>query len=202
MPDHYYSKNPDVESKRVELTETISGKQFRFYADSGVFSKKGLDYGTRLLLETFEEPSVSKGIYADAGCGWGPVGIYLAKTSPGRKVLMTDINERAVELAKLNGQLNGVEDRIEVMQNDLLEGMEEREIAAVLTNPPIRAGKQVIFRLYEQAAEALVEGGELWVVIQKKQGAPSTIKKLEELGLETEVMKKSRGYFILRGKKC
>ena len=201
MSEHYYSKKPSADSRPEKITEAILGEEFRFTVDRGVFSRAGLDYGSRLLIETFESPEAD-GMFADAGCGWGPIGIALAKFHTDRKILMVDVNERAVELAKLNATVNKVSDRVEVFQNDLLTGQTDKGFAAILTNPPIRAGKEVVFQLYEQAFLSLVQGGELWVVIQKKQGAPSTQKKLEELGLKVEVSKKSRGYFILRGKKC
>ncbi|PIB70167.1 methyltransferase, partial [Pseudomonas sp. 2995-3] len=105
---------------------------------------------------------------------------------PERNIVMVDINERAVELSSLNGELNSL-NNTKVFQNDLMEGIIDK-FAAILTNPPIRAGKDVIFNLYEQAYEALLDNGEIWVVIQKKQGAPSTINKLEELGFEIEIV--------------
>ncbi|MBU9710818.1 class I SAM-dependent methyltransferase [Evansella tamaricis] len=197
MGDHYYTEKPNVESKRERITETIAGETLQFYVDRGVFSKAGLDFGTRLLLESFEPPTLT-GSYLDVGCGWGPIGITLAKLNPGLEIYMVDINKRAVELSIENGKMNGVKN-INVFQNNLLSGFTEK-FAVVLTNPPIRAGKEIVFRLYEQAAASLLTNGELWVVIQKKQGAPSTITKLVELNLEVDVVKKSKGYFIIRGK--
>nr|WP_090892770.1 methyltransferase [Evansella caseinilytica] len=198
MTDHYYSEKPDVESRRESIAETVAGVAFRFYVDRGVFSKTGMDFGTRLLIESFNPPEAA-GAIGDVGCGWGAIGIAVGKKYPARRIVMTDINERAVELAKLNAQLNGV-GNAEVLQTNLLEGVTD-SFAAVMTNPPIRAGKKVIFALYEQAVGSLLPNGEIWVVIQKKQGAPSTIKKLEELGLEVSVVNKAKGYLIISGKK-
>ncbi|MDQ0255996.1 16S rRNA (guanine1207-N2)-methyltransferase [Evansella vedderi] len=200
MADHYYTEKPNVHSDKKQITETIGGRSLKFNVDRGVFSKGGLDFGTRLLIESIKLPEVN-GDIGDIGCGWGPIGISLALNYPDRRFVMVDINDRAVSLTKENAKLNGV-DNVEVFQNNLLNGQEGRQFSAIITNPPIRAGKEVIYTLYEQASSLLLPGGELWIVIQKKQGAPSTIKKLEELSLEVETVEKSKGYFILKGKKC
>ena len=177
----------------------MRGKSYKFYVDRGVFSKSGVDFGSKLLIESFRVSNVS-GPIADIGCGWGPIGISIASDLWDREVVMVDINERAVELANMNASLNGLTN-VQVYQKDLLDGFKEDSFASIVTNPPIRAGKKVIFKLYEQSVKALKNGGELWVVIQKKQGAPSTEKKLLELGLEVDIVKKEKGYFIIKGKK-
>lgn len=197
MSDHYYSEKPTVKSDRYKITETILGKVYEFFVDRGVFSKGGLDFGTRLLLESIDLSSTD-GPVADVGCGWGAIGIVLADEYSNRKIVMVDINERAVELSHVNAQKNGVEN-VQIFQNDLLSGFEENGFSVIVTNPPIRAGKKVVFQLYEQASETLIPGGEIWVVIQKKQGAPSTKKKLEELGFDVQVVNKSKGYYIFKG---
>jgi 16S rRNA (guanine1207-N2)-methyltransferase len=199
MTNHYFSEKPTIKSEQKQITEKILGCSFSFRVDHGVFSKSGLDFGTRLLIETFREPQV-KGQIADVGCGWGPIGIVLAKKVSGVHFQMVDINERSVLLSKENARLNDVTN-VTISQNNLLEGFASEKFAAVLTNPPIRAGKDVVFAIYEQAKRVLKSGGDLWVVIQKKQGASSTEKKLEELGFEVTTENKKKGYIIIRGKK-
>ncbi|WP_280772116.1 class I SAM-dependent methyltransferase [Salipaludibacillus daqingensis] len=200
MSDHYYSEKPSAKSDQKTIKETIIDHTFTFKVDHGVFSKGGLDFGSKLLIETFQEPEVD-GKIADVGCGWGPIGIAVAKSFPKRHVRMVDINERSILLSKENASLNHVTDNTFISQNDVMEGFEEGEYAAVITNPPIRAGKEVVFKIYEQSIKALKRGGSIWVVIQKKQGAASTEKKLEELGLEVTTKNKQKGYFIFQGKK-
>lgn len=133
------------------------------------------------------------------GCGYGPIGLSLAKEFYDRQIYMVDVNERAVALAQKNAERNGVQN----VRIDVSDGMEKvpEGLAAVLTNPPIRAGKETIFKFYKEAHERLVSGGELWVVIQKKQGAPSTKDYLEELYGEVDVVEKVKGYWILKAKK-
>lgn len=196
MSGHYYSERPDVKSDPKNWTFRLRNHEFKFTSDSGVFSKKEVDFGSRLLIEEFVSPEAS-GHYLDVGCGYGPIGIALAKENPERSILMVDINERALELTKENAKKNGVSN-IEVRKSNLFDNISESGFAAILTNPPIRAGKKVVHQLFEESFDKLSSNGELWIVIQKKQGAPSAIEKLQTLFSEVETVSKSKGYFIIR----
>ncbi|MGG3161682.1 class I SAM-dependent methyltransferase [Geobacillus stearothermophilus] len=200
MSEHYYSAAPTSERNPQTWTFTLRGHEFRFTTDSGVFSKRGVDFGTQLLIETFEEPEVA-GDLLDVGCGYGPIGLALAKSFPNRLVQMIDVNERALELARENKRANHI-DNVRIYQSDLFSEVGEQRFAAVVTNPPIRAGKRVVHAIFEQSRDHLLDGGELWVVIQKKQGAPSALKKLKELFPFVEVASKKKGYYIIKAKKC
>lgn len=200
MTDHYYSNKPEVKSEPKSWNFTLKGRTFRFTSDRGVFSRDEVDFGSRHLIETFTEPSV-EGEILDVGCGYGPIGIALAATYSERKVVMIDVNERAVDLARMNAKHNSI-DNVEVIQSDLFENVDGMAFAAILTNPPIRAGKKVVHHIFEQAYEHLIPGGELWVVIQKKQGAPSAMEKMKELSFEVNVEAKEKGYYIIKAKKC
>lgn len=169
----------------------------QFVTDRGVFSKNEIDYGTRTLLSVCEVPQV-QGPILDVGCGYGPIGLTLAMEYKTRQVHLIDVNERALQLAKENAQINGVEDRVSIYESDQFSSVTEKQFAAIITNPPIRAGKKVVHAILEKSCLHLVKGGELWVVIQKKQGAPSAIKKLEEFFQEVEVVHKNKGYFVLK----
>jgi 16S rRNA (guanine1207-N2)-methyltransferase len=136
----------------------------------------------------------------DAGCGYGPIGLAIAKSFPERTIQMIDVNGRALELAKENAALNKVEN-VEIYESDRLLNVKETNFAAILTNPPIRAGKKTVHDIFEQSYDHLVSGGELWVVIQKKQGAPSTLEKLEEMFPEVVTVNKAKGYFIINARK-
>lgn len=199
MSQHYYSKNPQTKSNPREWTDVLRGEKFRFQTDAGVFSKSEVDFGSRLLIETFEEAEID-GPMLDVGCGYGPIGMAVAKAFPQKQVHMVDVNTRAIELAKTNVEKNDVSN-VQIYESDSLGAVEITDFSAILTNPPIRAGKDTIFRFYEEAAEKLAEGGSLWVVIQKKQGAPSTQVKLEELFGEVKVVDKKKGYFIFEARK-
>ena len=199
MSQHYYSKNPQTTSKPQEWDFTLRGEKFHFQTDSGVFSKNEVDFGSRVLIETFEDSS-AEGPVLDVGCGYGPIGIAIAKSFPLKQVHMVDVNTRAIELAKKNAVKNNVEN-VEIYESDGLSAVEEEGFSAILTNPPIRAGKETVFRFYEEASKKIAPGGSLWVVIQKKQGAPSTQEKLEELFGNCRVAEKKKGYFIFEARK-
>ena len=199
MSNHYYSNKPETESKPRQWKFTLLGFEFKFETDAGVFSKSEVDFGSRVLIDTFEMPEV-EGDVLDVGCGYGPIGLSIAKANPERFVHMMDINTRAIALAEKNAQVNGIQN-VRIFESDGLASVGDVKAAAILTNPPIRAGKETIFRFYDESYEKLVEGGELWIVIQKKQGAPSTISHLEEMFSEVDVVEKKKGYWIIRAKK-
>ncbi|MFP3719616.1 class I SAM-dependent methyltransferase [Niallia circulans] len=199
MTEHYYSRTQNVNSDPNYWNFTLKGNTIRFKTDNGVFSKKEVDFGSRLLIETYTLPDLD-GDILDVGCGYGPIGLSIAKTSPNRMVHMVDVNLRAIELAEENARQNGVEN-VRIYESDRLLRVKGKKFASILTNPPIRAGKKVVHDIFEQSYDCLLPNGELWVVIQKKQGAPSAIAKLEEFFKEVNVVEKKKGYFIIQAKK-
>ncbi|WP_442602713.1 class I SAM-dependent methyltransferase [Paenibacillus sp. KN14-4R] len=195
MAEHYYSPKPTVGHDQHQLEVTLRGYKFKFVTDAGVFSKKGIDYGSKVLIEAMQIEAGSAVL--DVGCGYGPIGLTAASMSPDNQVTMLDINERAVELSKGNADRNGVSN-VTVLQSDTLAEVRGQSFDVVLTNPPIRAGKEVVHRIFEEAHEVLRSGGSLWVVIQKKQGAPSAFSKLESLFEQVEEVTKDKGYRIIK----
>lgn len=198
MSDHYYSKQPQSKEKTFHITSSLKGETFTFQTGAGVFSKREVDFGSKLLIESFQMPELA-GDVLDLGCGYGPIGISVAYFYRHRHVFLADVNERAIGLAKYNATMNNVEN-ITILQSDGMAELKERTFAAVITNPPIRAGKQVIQRFYTESKKCLLPGGELWVVIQKKQGAPSTITFLKTLFEHVDIVNKKKGYYIIRAK--
>ncbi len=195
---HYFKDdenlNHDIRKKEI----LINGTRLDFFTDRGVFSKENLDFGTEVLLKHVEVNQDVKTMI-DMGCGYGPIGIYLAKTYPSAHVFMADVNQRAVDLARQNSVLNQVSN-ITIMKSDLFDQINQ-EVDFIVTNPPIRAGKEIIFKLYEQAYLHLNTGGLFYCVIQKKQGAPSTYSKIESLFSNCTVIAKEKGYWVLLAKK-
>jgi 16S rRNA (guanine1207-N2)-methyltransferase len=168
------------------------GNELTFVTDAGVFSRDGLDRGTEVLLNAL--PPMT-GRVLDLGCGWGAVGVALGRRWPDLDIVMTDINSRAVELARRNLAENGVQ--ATVVQGDGFASVEGR-FDAIITNPPIRAGKAVIYGLFAQARERLKPGGALYVVIRKQQGAPSALKYLKEVYARAETVDRGSGFHVLR----
>ncbi|MGG4033469.1 class I SAM-dependent methyltransferase [Paenibacillus cisolokensis] len=198
MSDHYYSRTPGVAHDRHIRQATLRGLAFRFVTDAGVFSKSNVDFGSRLLIETMDVPLDAEVL--DVGCGYGPIGLAAARLAPKGRVTMIDINERAVELAKENAALNGISN-VDIRQSDLFEAVRGRSFDVVLTNPPIRAGKSIVHRIFEEGWTLLVPGGAMWVVIQKKQGAPSAQAKLTEVFGNADLIARDKGYWILKAVK-
>jgi 16S rRNA (guanine1207-N2)-methyltransferase len=198
VSEHYYTERPTVKRDVHTMQEELRGKTYTFLTDSGVFSKKGVDYGSKHLIETMELREDAKVL--DVGCGYGPIGLSAAVMCPKGHVTMVDINERAIELSVDNAKRNGITN-VTILQSDLLEQVQGQRFDAVLTNPPIRAGKEVVHRIFTDAYDCLVDGGAIWVVIQKKQGAPSAMKKLESLYSEVTEVSKDKGYKILKATK-
>lgn len=198
--DHYYSSKPTSESNRESWNTKINGQNFTFTTDSGVFSKNKIDEGSEVLMTTASQQEFPAGNILDVGCGYGPIGLYLGKAFPERTIEMIDVNERALELAQLNAVQNEVEN-VQIYQSYLFENVQNREFAAIISNPPIRAGKKVVHEILEKAYEYLVEGGQLLIVIQKKQGAPSAKKKMEEVFGNVERINLEKGYWILASTK-
>ena len=192
MADHYYTENPSSAHEEWQIEATILGSALRFTTDAGVFSRDGLDRGTEVLLEAL--PGLH-GRVLDLGCGWGAVGVALGKRYPDLEIVMTDINARAVELARRNLAANGV--HAEVCQGDGFASV-EGSFDAIITNPPIRAGKAVIYGLFYQAKARLAPGGALYIVIRKQQGAPSALKHLKEVYGDAEVIDRSSGFWVIR----
>lgn len=198
MADHYYTNRPTAAHDRKLWDDELRGQKLRFISDAGVFSKGGVDYGSRTLIEAMDIPVNAKVL--DIGCGYGPIGLAAARIASQGHVTMIDVNSRAVELARENALANEIRN-VSVIESDLFESLEEQDYDVILTNPPIRAGKEVVHAIFEGAYERLCSGGALWIVIQKKQGAPSAKQKLEELFTEVEEVTKDKGYRIYKATK-
>lgn len=194
--DHYYSKNPESKERHQTIRYDCNGKEFIFCTNSGVFSKQGIDYGTQLIIETILKlrPNLN-GNLLDVGCGYGPIGITLGCFNINLNVDMVDINSRAVELAKYNS-INNSLNEFKVFESDGFAHV-QNDYDFIVTNPPIRAGKKTIFSIFEDAYKHLKNNGEIFVVIQKKQGADSTTKRISEIFGNHQVLEKSAGYRII-----
>ena len=195
MSKMYYAENPDAAHDIHELRVDLLGEKMTFLTDAGVFSKKMVDFGSQLLLKCLE---VNQGeTVLDVGCGYGPLGLSLVKVY-GVQATMVDINNRALDLARQNAERNKVEATI--FQSNIYEQV-EGNFDHVISNPPIRAGKQVVHEIIEKSKDFLEIGGDLTIVIQKKQGAPSAKSKMEDVFGNCEILKKDKGYYILRSVK-
>ena len=191
---HYYTDNSELSSNRKEFTYYFDNENFTFTTDNGVFSKGGVDYGSYLLIKNTYKKELGKKVL-DLGCGYGPIGIIIKRFNEDVELTSVDVNSRAVELALVNSSLNKTKIKVCLCQDILTLNT---LFDSIILNPPVRAGKVVIFDLYEKSYSCLNDGGNLYIVIQKKQGANSSIKKLQELFKETFILDKDGGYFVIQ----
>ena len=192
MAEHYYTNNPTSEHEERSFRAVFAGRVLAFDTDAGVFSKQHVDPGSELLCKSL--PDTLSGRVLDMGCGWGAMTVMTLARFPKAQLTMADVNERALALAVSNVAKNHME-----AQAVLSDGFEkiEGEFDAVITNPPIRAGKAVIYKMFEDAKAHIVSGGALYLVIRKQQGAPSALKFLGELYGKAEVIERDGGYWII-----
>ena len=194
MNDHYYTRVPQSESRPESCEYTYRGIPLTFRTDAGVFSKGEVDTGTRLLLEAL--PEEMRGDILDLGCGWGVIGIAVARKWPETRVTMADVNTRALDLSRENAKQNRAD--VSCIESGGMAALAGRTFDAVITNPPIRAGKQVIYRMFADAAKSLNPGGALYLVIRKQQGAESAIKYLQTIFGSVEKLDRSGGFWVIR----
>lgn len=193
MPnDHYYTSAPISAHKEATVKVEYRGHSLTFETDSGVFSRTELDRGTEVLLDTLDTVN---GSVLDMGCGWGIIGVAVGRNWPDAQITMADINQRACGLAVSNAARNGV--KVEVLESDGYARVLGRCFDLILQNPPIRAGKAVIYKMFADAAKCLKENGELRLVIRKQQGAPSAIAYLRTLFETVETIEKKSGFWII-----
>ncbi|MGN0777255.1 MAG: class I SAM-dependent methyltransferase [Candidatus Ventricola sp.] len=193
MPEYYYTSAPTSEHEARSFRAVFAGRVLAFDTDAGVFSKQHVDPGSELLCSALPEDLA--GDVLDMGCGWGAMTVLTLARFPGVNVTMADVNERALALAVSNVEKNHMQARAVLSDGfEKIEGLYD----AVITNPPIRAGKAVIYKMFEDAKAHLKPGGMLVLVIRKQQGAPSALKFLETLYSKARVIERDRGYWVIR----
>ena len=195
MTKLYLAENPDAEHDIHELKVQLLGQKMTFLTDAGVFSKKMIDYGSQALLKCLDFHKQESVL--DVGCGYGTLGLTLVKAKEVEATLV-DINQRALDLARQNAERNQV--LATIFQSNIYQNVEGR-FHHIISNPPIRAGKQIVHEVITGSYTHLLDGGDLTIVIQKKQGAPSAKAKMEDVFGNCEILKKDKGYYILRSRK-
>ena len=190
--NQYFENNKNLKSDINKIDAIVKDTSFIFYTDNGVFNKKGLDYGTKLLLENIDLNN--KTLFLDVGCGCGPIGIYIGKQNKSYTVDMIDVNERAVHLCNMSKKENNL-NNINIFISDAYTNINNK-YDCIITNPPIHAGKKKVYEIISDAKDYLNENGELWVVIRKDQGAKSLMNDMSNI-YNIQIIKKDKGFFIL-----
>ena len=190
---HYFTNEESLKSDIKKVDVCINDINYYFYTDNGVFSKGELDFGTELLLKTFEYNYPQEKTLLDIGCGCGPIGIYASKL--GFTVDMSDINKRAIHLAKKG--LSEQSLKVNVFESDTYENIHEK-YDYIVSNPPIRIGKQKLYEIVMNAKEHLKENGEVWLVVRKDKGVDSMVRDMKENYKQVKVVEKKKGFWIIR----
>ena len=194
--EHYFTNNENLKSEINKLSYSYDNYVFSFLSDNGVFSKQKIDYGSRLLLETYLKNYETKPTnFLDVGCGYGFIGISLSKILDVKGTLV-DVNKRAVHLTKRNMELNKV--HVEALVGSCYENISDK-YDLIITNPPIRAGKKVLLEILDGAKDHLNENGECWFVMRKDHGVKTMVKTLENNYI-CQIIDKSKGFYIVKMK--
>jgi len=191
---HYFENDELIKSDEKKVSTVINGMMFTFWTDNNVFSKTGLDFGTRTLLENIDVSKLS-GKILDFGCGYGPIGIYLAKNN--LDVDMIDVNLRALDLARKNADMNKV--KVNIFESDIYQNITEK-YSFIITNPPIRVGKEILNKIIFEANNHLLPGGKMILVINKNQGAKSLMQDLAET-YQVKILQKNKGFYVIECEK-
>ena len=188
----YFDNDKNIKSERKIIKFNFDNKVFSIYSDNGVFSKDRFDYGTRVLLNSVDIDKLS-GNVLDLGCGLGVVGIILGTFNKGINIDMVDINERAIDLAKNNLVLNNI--KANVFASDIYSNIDNK-YDFIITNPPIRAGKNVIRGFLLGSYDYLKDDGILYFVMRKDHGVKSMIKELS-VKFNTSIVNKDKGFYVV-----
>lgn len=188
----YFDNDKNIKSERKIIKFNFNNKVFSIYSDNGVFSKDRFDYGTRVLLNSVDVDKLF-GNVLDLGCGLGVVGIILGTFNKGINIDMVDINERAIDLAKNNLVLNNV--KANVFVSDIYSNIDNK-YDFIITNPPIRAGKNVIRGFLFGSYDYLKDDGILYFVMRKDHGVKSMIKELS-VKFNTSIVNKDKGFYVV-----
>ena len=190
---HYFTNEENLKSEIEKVIAEINGIPFYFYTDNGVFSKGELDFGTELLLKNFKYDNPNNKTLLDIGCGCGPIGIYASHL--GFAVDMSDVNKRAIHLSKMSLKEQGL--NANVFESDAYKNITNK-YDYIVSNPPIRVGKEKLYEIVMNAKEHLKDGGSLWIVVRKQQGAESMIRDMKNVYKTVEVIAKKKGFFIIK----
>lgn len=192
--DHYFSASPaSGGDARSSFDFVVDSTTLHVATDRGVFSRKGLDAGTEVLLDAVPRPPM-QGTLLDLGCGTGTIAMAMAVRSPKAIVYAVDVNERAVQLCRHNAHTNGLTNVVCASPTDVPADL---RFDAIWSNPPIRVGKTELHRLLSTWLTRLAPGATAWLVVNRNLGADSLSVWLTERGCEVERVTSKRGFRVL-----
>ena len=198
MTEHYYAEQPQSEIKFGLIRSQLRGRPFEFITAPSVFSAKRIDLGTHVLIKGMQLPE--EGQVLDVGCGYGAVGIAAAKFNPNLHVILTDVNRRAVMLARQNAERNHAHN-VKVYQGTLYQPVHNQFFDCILSNPPVSAGMETVLVLIHGAPAFLSCGGTLQMVVRSKIGKKTLPNAFTEAFGNCSILTIESGYRVLMGEK-
>ena len=196
---HYFQDDPNLISNIKTINFEVNGISVNLLTDNGVFSKDKVDEGSLAFLKVILPLDLGNNIL-DLGCGYGTIGLTLAIAKKEARVTLADVNTRALALCKRNADAYDLGQRVTILQSDIYEKI-EGPYDSIVVNPPLRAGKKVTYAMYEGAKQYLIDGGSLFIVIRKAQGAESASRYIESLFGNVTLLKRDKGYYIYQAVK-
>ena len=196
---HYFQDDPNLASNYKKISFEVNGITMNLLTDNGVFSKNKVDEGSLAFLKVLLPLELGKNIL-DLGCGYGTIGLTLAIAKKDARVTLADVNARALNMCRKNAEALNLSQRVTILQSDIYEKI-EGPYDSIVVNPPIRAGKAVTYRMYEEAKQYLIDGGSLLIVIRKAQGAESAAKYIESIFGNIKMLDRHKGYHIYQAVK-
>ena len=196
---HYFQDDPNLASNYKKISFEVNGISMHLLTDNGVFSKNRVDEGSLAFLKVILPLNLGTNIL-DLGCGYGTIGLTLAIAKKEARVTLADVNARALNMCKRNADALELSQRVTILQSDIYEKI-EGPYDSIVVNPPIRAGKAVTYRMYEESKQYLIDGGSLYIVIRKAQGAGSAAKYIESLYGNIKLLDRHKGYHIYQAVK-
>ena len=196
---HYFQDDPNLATNIKTISFEVNGLTMKLFTDNGVFSKNRVDEGSLAFLRVLLPLDLGNNIL-DLGCGYGTIGLTIAVAKKEARVTLADVNTRALKLCKKNADAYALSQRVTILQSDIYEKI-EGPYDSIVVNPPIRAGKAVTYRMYEEAKQYLIDGGSLFIVIRKAQGAESAAKYIESIFGNIKLLDRHKGYHIYQAVK-
>ena len=193
----YFTNDENLRSEYRNVVYNYKDYSFNFTSDLGIFSKDRVDYASKLLIESYFECEEKHKKVLDVGCGYGLIGITISKIMESN-VDMIDVNKRAVHLSNIN--IKNLKANAKAFESNIYENITDK-YDVIITNPPIRAGKNIYMTILKESYDYLNNGGSLWFVMSKDQGAKSTIEVMKNVYDEIDVINKSKGFFVILCKK-
>lgn len=193
---HYFIETTHKATDYFDFDAIVAGTKYTFHSCDNIFSKDEVDLGSKTLIETCLNQLSLNGYGLDFGCGYGVISVVLMKNL-NVKMDLADVNSTALELSKTNLERNNIQGNYTLIKSDNFDNIKKDDYDFIVTNPPIKTGKKLLFSIMENCFSHLKVGGTLTLVIRKDHGEDSLRKHLISIFGNCEIIKRNKGHYIL-----